>query len=215
MSNYLPKSSLTIAIAKGYLWGESLKLFESIGISIEDLSKTRRLMGMDKSGKINVLMVRPWDVATYVQSGAADLGIVGRDVMLEHGARVVDLIDLKFGGCDLVLAGPDKMDAADLPHNLRVGTKFVNSTEQYFQSRGLNVYPIKLSGAIELAPLTGLSDIICDLSATGSTLREHDLHVIDTVFSSTAHLVANSVIMKLCYDDIVSLVEAIKCQLPA
>lgn len=213
MSNFMPKSPLTIAIAKGYLWKESLKLLESIGITVEDLSQTRRLMGSDKTGKVNVLMVRPWDVTAYVQSGAADLGVVGLDVMSEHGARVVDLIDLGFGGCDLVLAGPDKMDAADLPHNLRVGTKFVNSTEHYFQSRGLNVYPIKLSGAIELAPLTGLSDIICDLSATGTTLREHNLHVIDTVFSSTAHLVANTVSMKLCYDDITGMVEALKCHL--
>ena len=90
-----------------------------------------------------------------------------------------------------------------------------NSTKRYFKSRGLNVYPIKLSGAIELAPLTGLSDVVCDLSATGSTLREHDLHVIDTVFSSTAHLVANTVSMKLLYDDIVAMVDALKCIQPS
>jgi ATP phosphoribosyltransferase len=101
----------------------------------------------------------------------------------------------------------------DLPHNLRVATKFVRCTQRYFEKKGLKVYPFKLSGAIELAPLTGLTDLICDLSATGSTLREHHLHVIDTVFDSTAHLVANPVSMKIHYADIVRLVEALTCVL--
>ncbi|RAP34672.1 ATP phosphoribosyltransferase [Candidatus Marinamargulisbacteria bacterium SCGC AG-439-L15] len=197
---------LTIAVAKGYLWEEAKKRLTSLGVEFEtDFSTSRKLYSYDKGKKIKVLMVRSWDVPTYVEEGAADLGIVGKDVLLEQEPRVCDLLDLGFGGCSLVLAGLEKITVKDLGHNIKVATKYTNSTDLYFKRCGLKIEPIKLYGAIELAPHTGIADIICDLTATGSTLKENGLHIIDTVYTSTAHLIANPVSMKRVYSSIVSL----------
>jgi ATP phosphoribosyltransferase len=140
-----------------------------------------------------VLLVRPTDVPVYVEQGAADLGVAGKDILLEHKPDILTLLDLKFGYCKLVIAGPKKMKVSELTHNLTIASKFIGSAKEYFKKKGLKANFIKLYGAIELAPITGLSDLICDLTATGTTLKENNLHVIDTVFESTAHLIANPV----------------------
>ncbi len=202
---------LTIAVAKGYLWEESKKVFNSLGFEFDtDLDKSRQLYTTDKSGKYRILLVRPWDVPTYVEEGAADLGIVGKDVLIEVNATVTELSDLKFGACSLVLAGPEKIDPSKIPQNTRVATKFWNSTIQHFHKKGLNIHPIKLYGAIELAPFTGISDYICDLSVTGNTLKAHDLHIIDTIYTSTARLIANPATFSTKYDKISAFNTALK-----
>lgn len=189
---------ITIAAAKGYLLGEAIKLFKTCNIIFEDdVATTRKLSIKDTTGTVELLIIRPWDVPVYVAEGAADLGIVGKDILVEQHPNVLTLSDLKFGRCSLVLAGPTTFQHSDMTHNIRVATKFPNTTRRYFDQLGIKATILKLYGAIELAPLTGLSDIICDLTATGTTLKENNLHIIETVLDSTAHLIGNKVSLKV------------------
>lgn len=203
---------ITIALAKGYLLKEAVRLFNQIGIEFEDdLTDSRKLFTVDLSGKYRILQVRPWDVSAYVEHGAADLGVVGFDVLYEKQENVVDLLDLGFGECRLVIAGPTPVTPIEeLTQPIRVATKYPQSAERFFRESGKKVSLIKLYGAIELGPLTGLSDVICDLTATGTTLRENGLSILDTVFESTAHLIANPISMSTQYDDIVRITEAFR-----
>ncbi len=203
---------ITIATAKGYLLSESIAAFEKIGISFGNaIEESRKLFTNDESGHYSLLKIRPWDVTEYVENGAADLGIVGLDVLDEKKSNVIRLADLGFGKCSLVLAGPENQKDI-LRHHIKVATKFPNLTQQYFDNKGIKANLIKLYGAIELAPLTGLSDIISDLTATGATLKEHNLEVIDTILDSSAYLIANPSSYRTHYSTIVSLVNALKSQ---
>ncbi|MFC1754194.1 ATP phosphoribosyltransferase [Thermoproteota archaeon] len=191
---------LTIAAAKGYLLEGAVRLFEKIGIVFdEDLSKSRKLFAIDTSNSVRLLQVRPWDVSVYVEQGAADLGIVGKDVLYEKDDQVIRLLDLLYGECRLVLAGLKKVDPKELKHNIVVATKYPNSMQAYFKQLGIKARTLKLYGAVELAPLTGLADLICDLTASGQTLEENKLHILDTVFHSSAVLIANQISMKFQY----------------
>jgi len=197
---------ITIAVPKGYLFQETISILEKAGIYFKDtLKDSRKLFTFDTTKKYKMILVRPWDVPAYVEQGAADLGVVGKDVLYEHSADVLTLKDLGFGGCKLVIAGHQDQDINGLKHHCKVVTKYPNSTIKYFNKLGKKVRIIKLYGAIELGPLTGLSDVICDLTATGSTLREHDLKVLDTVFESTAHLIANPIGMRSYYKEITDI----------
>ena len=201
---------LTIAVPKGYLMKETVALFKKAGIEFPDeFEQSRRLFTLDKSGNYKLIMVRPWDVPAYVEQGAADLGVVGRDVLYEQEPDVLILKDLKFGYCKLVIAGMQDQAIDRLHHHCKVVTKYPHSANKYFAKLGKKVRLIKLYGAIELGPLTGLSDVICDLTATGKTLAEHDLKVLDTVFESTAHLIANRVGMNVHYEQISAIANAI------
>ncbi len=185
-------TSLTIAVAKGYLFSESLSCFEKCGITFPDsLDNSRRLFMMDSKNQVRLLQIRPWDVPAYVALGAADIGIVGQDVLYEQDPDLIRLVDLKFGRCQLVIAGPHPGTPDSFRQHLKVATKYPKSTELYFRNLGIKAHLLKLYGAIELAPLTGLSDLICDLTATGKTLIEHGLSIIDTLHTSSACLVAN------------------------
>ncbi len=208
------KKPLTIAVAKGYLWKEAQSKLEDLGVEFEDdLDSSRRLYHYDKSEKLKVLMVRSWDVPVYVEEGAADIGIVGKDVLIEQSPRCLELLDLQFGGCSLVLAGPKGCQKSELTHHIKVATKYTESTQRYFDAMGLNISLIKLYGAIELAPTTGISQYICDLTATGTTLKENGLDIMDTLYSSTARLIANPISMKRRYDDICRFQEALSALL--
>jgi len=188
---------ITLAAAKGYLLTEAITLFKACGIHFDDdVATTRKLSIKDQTGQLELLIIRPWDVPVYVAQGAADIGIVGKDILVEQHPNVLTLADLKFGKCKLVLAGPKHIQASDITHNIRVATKFPNTTRRYFDNLGIKATILKLYGAIELAPLTGLSDIICDLTATGTTLHENNLHILETVLESTAYLIANRVSIK-------------------
>ena len=202
---------ITIAVAKGYLMTEAVKLLAQIGITFEESPEdSRKLYRYDTSGAIKLLLIRPWDVPEYVEQGAADLGIVGEDVLFEKQSQVIRLVDMHYGGCSLVIAGTSDVQQKGLRHDMVVATKYPNSCRDYFLNKGLKVRMIKLYGAIELAPLTGLADVICDLTATGQTLKEHQLEIIDTVFSSTANLIANKKSYRFHHQRIRNLVNQLK-----
>ena len=194
---------ITIACAKGYLWDKALGYLMDLGYSFDnDLSQSRQLSTIDATNTLQLMKVRPWDVPVYVEEGAADIGVVGKDVLVEQRSDVIELMDLNLGIVVLVIAGPDSLKDTYLSHNIRVATKYEYSTIQYFQKKSIRCIPIKLYGAMELAPLTGVADIICDLSATGQTLKENHLIEYEDVFYSTARLVANRVSMMTRYSEI-------------
>lgn len=184
-------TKLTIGIAKGRLQSAALGLLKEIGIGLSDPAETsRRLSIEDEDGHYRLLFVKPADVAVYVEHGIADCGIVGRDVLLESEADVIQPLDLPIGHCRMVVAA-----LAELPLNghgiLKVATKFPGIATRHFGARGQPVEIIELSGSVELAPVLGLADCIVDLVETGRTLRENGLSVVEEVFSSTARLIVN------------------------
>jgi ATP phosphoribosyltransferase len=193
---------ITIALPKGYLLQPSMEILQKAGAWVPPKGFDRQLSVEAPDHSFKYLLIRPSDVPVYVEHGAADLGVVGKDVLAEGAEKVVELLDLKMGHCRLVVAAPKvaKLTAANLHDNLRVGSKFTHCAQKYFNDRGLKVEIIKLYGSVELAPLTGLSDVIVDLVATGKTLAENGLVVVDTVLKSSARLVANSVRYRLHYD---------------
>lgn len=199
------KRPLVIAAAKGYLLSEALEKFSALGIDFkDDLRTSRKLSTEDTTGRLVLLQVRPWDVPTYVENGAADLGIAGLDVLEEKHEPVLRLINLHYGACKLVLAGPSGTDALSR-HNIRVATKYPNITSTHFDKRGIKAQLIKLYGSIELAPLTGLADIISDLTATGTTLRENHLDILEILLVSNAHLITNAGSLRWRYAEITEL----------
>jgi ATP phosphoribosyltransferase len=201
---------IRIAVAKGYLFKETVKIFNQLGIEVDLTDADRKLFLFDKSKKFQFLLVRPSDVPVYVEHGAAELGVVGKDILHEQSAPVVELLDLKFGFCRLAVAG---LKNAKLKNNIRVATKFVNSAKEFFIQKGLKAEIIKLYGSVELGPIVGLSDVIVDLVATGKTLKENGLEVMETILESTARLIANPVLLQAKYNELMPLVTKIKNKL--
>lgn len=192
------KTILTIAIPKGFLHNGSYKYLSSIGIKF-DTEDSRELVFYDNKNKIKGLLVRPNDVSVYVEHGSADVGIVGLDLLKEQVPDVIKLQDLKFGKCKLVLAVKKQSDyksIKDLPANFKLATKFTKLATDYIHKKGLAAEIIKLYGSVELAPITGLSDAIIDLVATGKTLKANSLISIETILESSAILIANPVSFK-------------------
>lgn len=184
-------TDLTIAIAKGRLQEEALELLTSagLGFSSETLS-SRRLAVEDESGRYCLIFVKPADVPVYVEHGIADCGIVGRDVLLESDADLLQPLSLNIGACRIVVAAKDDTPLRQLGM-LRVATKYPRIAAQHFGARGVAVDIIKLSGSVELAPVLGLADCIVDLVETGKTLQENGLGIIEVITDSAARLVVN------------------------
>jgi ATP phosphoribosyltransferase len=200
------RTGLTIALPKGALYDDSARVLRSAGVEVPD-DPGRRLW-VDTPDGSQVLFLRPTDVPAYVEFGAADCGIVGADVLWETERSVCELADLGFGACRLVVAArrADRYhEGAQLPTFLRIATKFENSAEAFFAERDLPVQIIKLHGSVELSPLVGLADMIVDLVATGTTLREHDLVVVHEIAASTARFVVNPVRFRAKYAAITAL----------
>jgi ATP phosphoribosyltransferase len=192
---------LKIAVPRGALFGETLDVLDGAGIDTAELRGDSRSLIFEASGVILVTM-RPSDVPTYVESGAADVGVTGKDVLLEQADRVVyELLDLGFGRCRMVLAaqtGDDRLAEAQRRLGmLRIATKYPRIAERYFESTGRQVELVEVKGSVELAPLVGLGDGIVDLVATGRTLEENDLEVREEIVECTARFVANRVSHKL------------------
>ncbi len=202
---------LNVALAKGRLASSCADIFIKCGIRAEILKEdTRKLVLETPDKKFRFFFVKPSDVPTYVEYGIADIGIVGKDTLLEAGADLYEMLDLKFEKCKLCVAGfPEKKDVLHSPH-LRVATKYVNTAKKLFFSRGEDVEIIKLNGSIELAPLTGLSDVIFDIVQSGGTLRANGLVVLEEVFDISARLVANKVSLKTKAAEILPLIEGMK-----
>lgn len=202
---------LNVALAKGRLADSCADIFLKCGIRAEILKEeTRKLVLETPDKKFRFFFVKPADVPTYVEYGIADIGIVGKDTLLEAGADLYEMLDLKFEKCKLCLAGfPEKREALASPH-LRVATKYVHTAKKLFFSRGEDAEIIKLNGSIELAPLTGLADVIFDIVQSGGTLRANGLVVLEEVFDISARLVANKVSLKTKAAEILPLIAKMK-----
>lgn len=187
---------ITIALSKGRMADLTLELLEKSGIAhnvLKDIS--RRLVITDAQNGLKFMLVKPSDVPTYVEHGAADLGICGKDILLEQKKDCYVVLDLKFGKCKMVVAGPKDMKDSFLS-NKRVATKFPNIAKDYFRHKGETVEIIKLNGSVELAPIVGLSEVIVDIVETGTTLKENGLVIIEEIFSSSARLIVNKASLK-------------------
>ena len=187
---------ITIGISKGYLLKDTLAFFKKHGIEPADYSD-RQLIFFDKTKRYRFMILRPTDVPVYVESGVVDMGVTGLDIVREYRPHLIVLKDLGFGKCRLVIATAAQQAVPEFANGLKVATKFVNCTEEYFHSVGIKVDLIKLYGSVELAAITGLSDVIVDLVATGATLKENGLKEVETIFESTAYLVVNPVFSSL------------------
>ncbi len=187
---------LTIALPKGSLLSDSIRLLQGVGLdfSLFQDKVNRQLQILDPTGRARGLLVRAQDVPVYVQYGQAQLGIVGYDVLREKQPSVANLADLGFGGCRLsvaVKATSSYRAALDLPAHCRVASKFVNCAQAYFQNLDLPVEIVPLSGSVELGPITGMSEAIVDLVSTGKTLKENNLIELEVLYYSTARLIAH------------------------
>ncbi|SHG37089.1 ATP phosphoribosyltransferase catalytic subunit [Thermosyntropha lipolytica DSM 11003] len=202
---------LTIALSKGTLLKPTLKLLEEAGMPVEGVTEDSRAMVFNfEEEKIRYIMCRPTDVPTYVEQGAADLGIVGKDVIVEQGKDVYELLDLGYGYCRFVVAVPrekDKVNLRELNYK-RAATKFPVVAENFFRSQGLQVEIIKLHGNVELAPIMGIADMIVDIVSTGRTLRENNLVELVKIMDSTTRLICNRVSYRTKYDQIRPLLES-------
>jgi len=190
----LPRTKLTIALSKGRILTETLPLLEHAGLTPkEDLRTTRQLM-IEAAGDVRFLLIRAADVCTYVEHGAADMGIVGRDLLLESRPNVYEPLDLGIGRCRLCIAGPAELVAKGKPaagSRIRVATKYDRLTEQHYMTQGVHADIIHLYGSMELAPLVGMADRIVDLVETGSTLAANNLVEEDTLYDISSRLVVN------------------------
>ena len=198
---------INVALPKGRLGSSAYKLFEKLGCGpIEE--NTRKLKFTDERTGLSFFWVKPSDVAIYVERGAADVGICGRDILLEEAPDVFELLDLGIGKCRMCVAGySDRQENPERP--LRVATKFPNIAREYYSGLSREIDIIKLNGSIELAPIMGLSDVIVDIVESGATLRENGLAPLETVCDITARLVANKVSYKFKNAEIKRLAEAL------
>lgn len=202
--------TLTIALSKGRILKETLPLLAEAGITpLEDLESSRKLVFETSHPQVRLLIIRATDVPTYVQYGGADLGVTGKDVLMEHGADgLYEPLDLRIARCRLMTAGA--VNAVPLTGRLRVATKFVNLAKQFYAAQGRQVDIIKLYGAMELAPILGLADEIVDIVDTGNTLRANGLEPRELICDISTRLVANRASMKMKHRLIHPIVEQLR-----
>ncbi|MBQ8540689.1 MAG: ATP phosphoribosyltransferase [Clostridia bacterium] len=205
---------LTIALAKGRLAELSVKILMDLGYNCSEvLEKTRKLIFTDEEHKLKFILVKASDVATYVEYGAADIGIVGRDTILEEGRNVYEMVDLKFGKCRMCVCGPGELKGRLGEHSpLRVASKYTNIAKDYFESKDMSIELIKLNGSVELAPLTNLSDVIVDIVETGKTLYENGLDVLEEICPLSARIIVNRVSAKIERERISKIVSEMKAK---
>lgn len=205
---------ITIALGKGRLAKTTLKLFEQIGITCDEINdpNTRKLIFVNEELKLRFFLAKGPDVPTYVEYGAADIGIVGKDTILEEGRNIYEVLDLGFGKCKMCICGPESArELLNHHEQIRVATKYPNIAKDYFYNRKhQTVEIIKLNGSIELAPIVGLSEVICDIVETGTTLRENGLTVLEEVCPLSARMVVNQVSMKMENERITKLIRELK-----
>src|SRR5438477_5391618 len=205
---------LTIALSKGRIFDETLPLLAAAGIApAEDPETSRKLIIGSNHADVRIIVVRASDVPTYVQHGAADLGVAGKDVLLEHGGEgLYQPVDLAIGRCRLVVAARRDFDYASAVQRgarLKVATKYVGAARAHFGAKGIHVDLIKLYGSMELAPLVGLADLIVDLVSTGKTLQANDLVVVEEIRPISARLIVNPAALKLKRDVVQPILDAI------
>lgn len=205
---------LTFALAKGRIAKQTMGFLEQVGITCEEMKDpaSRKLIFCNEELKLKFFLAKATDVPTYVEYGAADIGVVGKDTILEEGRKMYEVLDLGLGTCRMCVAGPK--EAEKLLHSgelIRVATKYPNIAKDYFYNKKhQTVEIIKLNGSIELAPIVGLSEVIVDIVETGSTLKENGLTVLEEVCPLSARMVVNEVSMKMEHDRIKDLVNGLK-----
>ena len=203
---------LNVALPKGRLGEKVLAMFEKAGYECPAIHEPGRKLIFENPEKgVRYFWVKPSDVAIYVERGAADIGVAGKDILLEYGPEVYELLDLGLGKCRMAVAGPrDFYD--DGQRTLRVATKFVNIASNYYASLGREIDVIKLNGSIEIAPILGLSNVIVDIVETGSTLRENDLVVLENIVPISARLIANKSAFQFKREAIENIQSSLKAQ---
>ena len=207
---------ITIALPKGRILDGTLTLLKQIGFDFQGFDEGRKLILDFPERHVRFLLLRGADIPTYVEYGAADMGIVGKDALLEQQKDIYEPLDLKFGFCRLVVAQPqERQRPTNALHwsTLKVATTFPRLTEAHFYRKGMQVELIYLGGAVELAPLVGLSDLIVDLVQTGNTLRENGLVEVEEIMQSTARLVVNRASQKTKYEPIMHLIQQMRSYL--
>ena len=205
-------TALTLALPKGRLLDPALALLGGMGVKGLD-ADSRRLVLADEAMGLRFIFLKPADIPTYVEYGAADLGIVGKDILLEQERDVYEPVDLGFGFCRLVVAEPKELWERDDPAKwswVRVATKYPTLTERYFSARGIQVEIVRLDGSIELAPLVGLAERIVDLVQSGETLRANGLVEVAEILTSTARLIVNRASLKTAHARVNALIHAMR-----
>ena len=192
--------SIIIALSKGRILNDTLPLLREAGIDLlDDPEKSRKLIFPTTNPAVRIVIIRATDVPTYVENGAADIGVAGKDVLMEHGGSgVYEPLDLKIARCKLMVAGP--VNAPAIKGRLRIATKFVKLTQRYYAEKGEQVELIKLYGSMELAPLMGLADRIVDVVDTGKTLKENGLEPTELIAHVTSRLIVNKASMKMKHE---------------
>lgn len=208
------KKNLVIAVPKGTLYKPTIQLLKQVGFPCNEMeSDSRKLIFHDETQNVQYIVCRPTDVPTFVEYGAADLGFVGKDTLVEQKKDVFELLDLKYGFCRFVVAMPEEAAERigwEQMNHARVATKFPRVAEQFFSSIGKQMEIIKLHGNIELAPIVGLSELIVDIVSTGRTLRENKLVEVAQIFNSTTRLIANRVSHRMMSGRINPVIEKMK-----
>ena len=205
---------LTFALGKGRLAKTALGLFEKVGIRCEEMKDpaSRKLIFVNEEHNLRFFLSKGPDVPTYVEYGAADIGIVGKDTIMEEGRKLYEVLDLGFGKCNMCVCGPESArERIDHGQLIRVATKYPNIAKDYFYNkRHQTVEIIKLNGSIELAPIVGLAEVIVDIVETGATLRENGLHVLEEICPLSARMVVNQVSMKMENERISAIIRDIR-----
>ena len=203
---------VNVALPKGRLGEKVYQMFEAAGYDCPSIRENnRKLIFENEAAGVRFFWVKPSDVAIYVERGAADIGVAGKDILLEHAPDVYELLDLHMGKCRMAVAA--KKEFRDDPEKtLRVATKFTNIAKQYYRSQCRDIDIIKLNGSIELAPILGLSDVIVDIVETGTTLKENDLIPFETIVPISARLISNRVSYKFKQTEIMAIVAGLKGQ---
>ena len=205
---------LTVALTKGRLADQTLALFEQIGISCQEMKdpSSRKLIFVNEQAGVRFFLAKGPDVPTYVEYGVADVGIVGKDTIMEENRKVYEVLDLGFGQCHMCVCGPESAHQLLLQNQwIRVATKYPRIAKEYFyNTRNQTVELIKLNGSIELAPIVGLAEVIVDIVETGSTLRENGLSVLEEICPLSARMIVNPVSMRMDNARITALIEQLK-----
>jgi len=207
------KTMLNVALPKGRLGEKVYDMFEKAGFECPSIKETNRKLIFENPEKgVRYFWVKPSDVAIYVERGAADIGVAGKDILLEYEPDIYELLDLGFGKCRMAVAAPN--DFRDNPQQtLRVATKFSNIAKNYYASLGRDIDIIHLNGSIEIAPILGLSDVIVDIVETGTTLKENNLSVFETIVPISARFIANKASFKFKNEQITKIAQSLEQQI--
>ncbi len=205
--------AITIALAKGRLAEQTMELMESMGMDVSPLrEKSRKLVFESADGKYRYIMVKPSDVPTYVDHGVADVGVVGKDTLMEENRPLYEMLDLGFGACRICVCGYAEQEPLKKAH-IRVATKYTGIASQVFLSRLSSIEIIKLNGSVELGPIIGLSDVILDIVESGATLRANGLAVLEEICTCSARLVVNRVSLKTKEARIRPLIDGLRAEI--